>query len=78
MTLDDVAVLQVARRGLPARRETFAEDLLGGRPMVPDRDQANCAQSSGSVHEPSLVRERNEDVVRELVLLDDVDRAGWR
>jgi len=51
---------------------------MSGRLVVPDRDRLDCAESGGAVHEPPVTRKRHQDVVRELVLLDDVSWVDWR
>lgn len=73
MALDGVAVLQPARRWPPACGQTLPEDLVGARLVVPDRDSFDRAQSSGPVDQPPPVWEGDQNIVRELVLLDHID-----
>lgn len=52
--------------------EALCQQLVGGRAMVPHGDRSDAAQSSRVKGEVELARMR-DDIVRVLVLHDDVD-----
>jgi hypothetical protein len=76
--LDGRPSLELAGCWTPASLEPLRDELVRRGLMVPDRDHLHRAQSGGAIDEPPSGRQRYEDVVGELILLDHVRRVNRR
>lgn len=67
-----IAVPQLRQRRRPSHGEAALQQLAGSRLMIPHGDRREFPQSSRVVDEHEPVGERDNDVVGELVLHNDV------
>ena len=73
MSEDLVALPRCRWSRLPAAPQARLQELIGGRPMVPDGDRRHRPQSGRVVDDVNPVLPRDDHIVRELVLHDDID-----
>jgi len=73
-----IARLEPRRRRPPARGQARVEQLVVCRPMIPDGDRRDGAESRGVEGEVSAVGPLDDDVVRVFVLRQDVGHRTRR
>lgn len=68
---NDVSGLQRRGGGVPAVGQSFVEEFVRGRAVIPDGDRRHDAESGQSENNPAILQ-GNEQVVAVLVLIDEL------